>query len=506
MNWETITGTIAGYLWALPLVILALTSGFIFSFRMKLPQVRKIKDMMKYLVKGKESKEGISSFQGFAMTLGGRIGIGNIAGVATAIFYGGPGAIFWMWVIAFIGAGSALAESTLGNVYKTKIGGEYRGGPAFYIEKGLKMPVFALVFAVVSIISNAVTGPTIQAYNVAESFKNAWGIDSVITAVLLTAIFALIALGGMKRMGKFAQYVVPFMAFAYIIIAIIVLIANVDKIGEMFKLIFSCAFNLNAVFGAIWGQSFMWGVKRGIFSNEAGFGTGAHAAASAEVSHPVKQGLAQSFSVYIDTLLVCTATGIMILSTGMYNVLDESGTGFIVENLQGVDHGVGYTQAAIDSLLPGVGSGFVAVAVFFFTLTTLLAFAFNTDAGMSYILRNKSRKTQKIAINIMLAAMAAITFFGSMTSTTVAWNIADMGTAILAWVNLTAIILLSPKVVRIFKDYDKQRKMGIDPVFEPEKVGIENAELWNDIVKEKYSDLVELKREAEKREAENKVK
>lgn len=238
MNWETITGTIAGYLWALPLVILALTSGFIFSFRMKLPQVRKIKDMMKYLVKGKESKEGISSFQGFAMTLGGRIGIGNIAGVATAIFYGGPGAIFWMWVIAFIGAGSALAESTLGNVYKTKIGGEYRGGPAFYIEKGLKMPVFALVFAVVSIISNAVTGPTIQAYNVAESFKNAWGIDSVITAVLLTAIFALIALGGMKRMGKFAQYVVPFMAFAYIIIAIIVLIANVDKIERCLSLYF----------------------------------------------------------------------------------------------------------------------------------------------------------------------------------------------------------------------------------------------------------------------------
>lgn len=250
----------------------------------------------------------------------------------------------------------------------------------------------------------------------------------------------------------------------------------------------------------------MWGVKRGIFSNEAGFGTGAHAAASAEVSHPVKQGLAQSFSVYIDTLLVCTATGIMILSTGMYNVLDESGTGFIVENLKGVDHGVGYTQAAIDSLLPGIGSGFVAVAVFFFTLTTLLAFAFNTDAGMSYILRKKSRRTQKIAINIMLAAMAVIIFFGSMTSTTVAWNIADMGTAILAWVNLTAIILLSPKVIRIFKDYDKQRKMGLDPVFEPEKIGIENAELWNDIVKEKYSDLVILKQEAEKKEAEKENK
>lgn len=245
MNWEAITGTIAGYLWALPLIIVALTSGLIYSIRLKFPQVRRIKDMVKYLVGGKASEEGISSFQGFAMTLGGRIGIGNIAGVATAIFYGGPGAIFWMWVIAFVGAGSAMAESTLGNVYKTKVGGEYRGGPAFYIERGLKMPIFAIVFAIVSVISNAITGPTIQAYNVAESFKTAWGVDPIITAVVLTVIFALIALGGMKRIGKFAQYVVPFMALAYIVIAIIVLLANITRIGPMVKLIFSCAFNLD---------------------------------------------------------------------------------------------------------------------------------------------------------------------------------------------------------------------------------------------------------------------
>lgn len=333
----------------------------------------------------------------------------------------------------------------------------------------------------------------------AESFKTAWGVDPIITAVVLTGIFALVALGGMKRIGKFAQYVVPFMALAYIAIAIIVLLANITRIGPMFKLIFSCAFNLNAVFGAIWGQSFMWGIKRGIFSNEAGFGTGAHAAASAEVSHPVKQGLAQSFSVYIDTLFVCTATGIMILSTGMYNVQNLAGDGYIVENIHGVDHGVGYTQAAIDSLIPGTGSGFVAIAIFFFTLTTLLAFAFNTDAGMSYIFRKKSRRTQKIAINSVLIAMVAITFFGSMTSTTVAWNIADMGTAILAWVNLPAIILLSPKVIKIFRDYDRQRKMGLDPVFEPSKLGIDNAEIWDEIVAEKYSDLLELKREAERK-------
>ena len=494
---EHITGVIDGYIWSIPLVALALCAGLYFSVRMGFPQIRRFKDMMHYLIKGSDSKEGISSFQGFAMALGGRIGVGNIAGVATAICFGGPGAIFWMWMIAFIGAGSAFAESSLAQVYKSKLNGEYRGGPAYYIEKGLGSPVFAIIFAVVAVIANGFTGPTIQAFNIADATKNAFGWNPAIVGVVVAVLFALVVFGGMKRIGKFAEYVVPVMAIAYIIIALVVMFVNYNQIGKMFGLIFSCAFNMNAFYGAVFGNAIMWGVKRGIYSNEAGMGSGAHAAAAAEVSHPAKQGLAQAFSVYVDTLLVCTATAIMILSTGMYNVTDPSGK-FMVENLPGVSEGVGYTQAAIDSFIPGLGSAFIAIAVFFFAFTTLLSFAFYTDANVSYIVKNmKDEKKRRMVVNVILGILTVIILFGSMRTAGTAWNFADIGVGLMAWTNFIAIVLLSPKVFAIYKDYERQRKLGLDPVFEPEDCGITNADLWDDIVTEKYSDLRDAKWKAE---------
>ncbi len=497
MNMAELTLKIGGYIWSLPLIIIALFSGLLFSVRMGFPQIRRFPDMLRYLFKSSDSTEGISSFQGFAMALGGRIGVGNIAGVATAIFYGGPGAIFWMWVIAFVGAGSAFAESSLAQIYKTKTNGEYRGGPAFYIEKGLKCVPFAVLFAIVSVIANGLTGPTIQAFNIADACKNAFGFNPVIVGGVVAAVFALIVFGGMKRIGKVAELVVPVMAILYIVIAIIVMVVNYDRIGEMFKLIFTCAFNMNAVFGAIWGQAVMWGVKRGIYSNEAGMGSGAHAAASSEVSHPAKQGLAQAFSVYVDTLLVCTATAIMIMSTGCYNVSSGRGTEMIVSGLKGVDPGVGYTQAAIDSWIPGLGSAFIAVAITFFSFTTLMSFAFYTDAGMSYILRKKDEKIQRKIITVFLVILTAIIWFGATRSNDVAWNMADIGVGLSSWVNFIAIILLSPIVIRVYKDFERQRKLGLDPVFVPEDIGIDNAEIWDEITETKYADLLEAKEKAE---------
>lgn len=495
---EKITGIIDGYIWSIPLIILALCVGLYFSVRMGFPQIRKFKDMMYYLIKGSDSKEGISSFQGFAMALGGRIGVGNIAGVATAICFGGPGAIFWMWIIAFIGAGSAFAESSLAQIYKSKLNGEYRGGPAYYIEKGLGSPIFAVIFAVVAVIANGFTGPTIQAFNIADSAHNAFGWNPAIVGVVVAILFALVVFGGMKRIGKFAEYVVPVMAIVYIVLALVIMFVNYNQIGKMFGLIFSCAFHANAVYGAIWGQAVMWGVKRGIYSNEAGMGSGAHAAAASEVSHPAKQGLAQSFSVYVDTLLVCTATAIMLLSTGMYNIIGADGKTFIVNNLKGIDAGVGYTQAAIDTFIPGFGSAFIAIAVFFFAFTTLLSFAFYTDANVSYIIRNmKDEKQRRMVVNVILGVLTAIILFGSMRTAGTAWNFADIGVGLMSWTNFIAIALLSPKVFAVFKDYERQRKLGLDPVFEPEDCGIKNADLWDDIVDEKYADLRDAKWKAE---------
>lgn len=500
---DQLTTDIYNFIWAIPLIILALGTGLYFSLRMKFPQIRLFKDMVRFLLgkdkkKGdKTSKEGMSSFQSFALALGGRVGVGNISGVATAICFGGPGSVFWMWLIAFIGAGTAFAESALAQAYKSKIDGEYKGGPAYYIEKGTGIKAFALIFAFAAVLANCFTGPTIQSFNFAEAANNAFGLNPWICGGCLAVLFCLVAFGGSKRLGRFSELVVPVMAIAYIVLALVILGINFRRIPEMFGLIFSCAFNMNAFYGAIWGSAVMWGVKRGIYSNEAGYGSGAHAAAAAEVSHPAKQGLAQSFSVYVDTLFVCTATAIMILSTGMYNVTNEKTGESLVEALPGVSAGTGYTQAAIDSVFPGFGSAFIAIAVFFFAFTTLLSFALYTDTNASYIMKNKSEKARNIVVNILRVIIALIILFGATRSSTAAWNLADIGIGIMCWINFVALLVLSMQVIRIMKDYERQKKLGLDPVFEPEDCGIKNADLWKEIVKEKYADLLAKKREKE---------
>lgn len=500
---DQLTTQLYNIIWAIPLIVLALGTGLYFSLRMRFPQLRLIKDMVRFLLgkdkkKGeKTSSEGMSSFQSFALALGGRVGVGNIAGVATAICFGGPGAIFWMWIIAFIGAGTAFAESSLAQVYKLKIDGEYKGGPAYYIERGTGVKVFALIFAFAAVLANGITGPTIQAFNFAEAAHNAFGLNPWIAGVVMAVCVALVAFGGSKRLGRVSELIVPVMAIIYIILALIILCINFKRIPEMFGLIFGCAFNLNAFYGAIWGSAVMWGVKRGIYSNEAGYGSGAHAAAAAEVSHPAKQGLAQSFSVYVDTLFVCTATAIMILSTGMYNITNEKTGEMLVEALPGVSAGTGYTQAAIDSVFPGVGSAFIAIAVFFFAFTTLLSFVLYTDTNASYIMKNAGEKTRNVVVTLLRVVIVAIVLFGATRSSTAAWNLADIGVGIMCWINLIALLVLSSQAVRILKDYERQKKLGLDPVFEPADCGIKNAELWTSIVKEKYADLLARKRQVE---------
>lgn len=502
MSFNELTGQISGLLWSKWLIFLCIATGIYFSLILKFPQIRLLKDMVKNLLGGKSSEKGVSSFQGFAMALGGRVGIGNIAGVATAIFYGGPGAIFWMWVIAFIGASSAYIESALAQVWKEEIAGEYRGGPAYYIEKGLKNRPFAIMFALAVIIACGFTGPGVQAFNIADSFKNAFGIKPAATGIFVAVLFAFVIFGGIKRIAKFAEFAVPFMAIGYILVSLIIVIINIKKVPAMFGLIFSSAFNLNATFGTIFGNAIMWGVKRGCYSNEAGQGTGAQAAATAAVSHPAKQGLVQAFSVYIDTLFVCTATALMILSTGKYNVVNPAG-GFIVESLPGVGVGVGFTQEAINTWIPGFGSKFVAIALFFFAFTTLLSFEVYTESNIAYIFRHN--ENYKIISNIVKVILTAMAFLGSIRSSEVAWNLADIGVGLMAWLNLIAIILLTKPCIATLKDYEEQKKMGLDPVFIPERCGIKDADIWNKISEKYYQEqLKELKNIITKNKIENK--
>jgi len=485
MDLLSISTTVDNFFWGRIMIYLCLSAGIYFSILMRFPQLRLIKDMVGQLFKGKSSEKGVSSFQGFAMALGGRVGTGNITGVASAIFFGGPGAVFWMWAIAFLGAGSAYIESALAQVWKEEIHGEYRGGPAYYMERGLGRKWLGSAFAVLTLLSCGVLLPGIQSNSFAVAARESFGVPPLYMAVLYGGLISFIIFGGGKRIAKAAEMIVPFMAIGYILLAVVILFINADRIPYVFGLIFGCAFNMNAVYGGVFGMAVSWGVKRGIFSNEAGQGTGAQAAGAAEVSHPAKQGLVQAFSVYVDTLFVCTATAIMILATDAFNTVDPAG-GFIVENLPGMASG-NFTQAAVNSIIPGFGGGFVAIALFFFTLTTVLAYAFYTDSNVGYLFRNNSGgKGYRASLAASRIVIVIMVFISTVMSADVVWNFGSAGVGAMAWFNVIVILLLTKPGIATLRDYESQKRMGLDPVFVPERCGIKGAELWHDIAAREY--------------------
>jgi AGCS family alanine or glycine:cation symporter len=481
MDLKAIVDTVNGWVWGYPLVLLCLGAGLFFSVRTRFLQLRHIRGMVGQLWSGRASASGISSFQGFAMALGGRVGTGNIVGVATAIAMGGPGAMFWMWVIAFLGAGSAFVEATLAQVWKEKRTGEYRGGPSYYIEHGLGLRWFAVVFAAATIVSCGLLMPGIQANSIAKACASGFGAPTLASAAAVTGLLALVIFGGAKRIGRVAELVVPFMALAYMAMALIVIAVDIRRVPEMLRLVFASAFGADGVFGGIVGSAIAWGVRRGIYSNEAGQGTGPQAAAAAEVAHPAQQGLVQAFSVYVDTLGVCTATGLMLLLTNQYNVLDNApggapgGGGFLVCNIPGVEHGPQYTQAAINTIFPGFGGGFVAAALFFFAFTTIMAYAYYAESNMAYLVRGRASKACIAAVRLGLLCMA---FFGAMREADLMWAMGDIGVGAMAWLNLAAILALGGVAVRVLKDYERQVKNGGDIAFDPEGLGIRNTECW----------------------------
>jgi AGCS family alanine or glycine:cation symporter len=484
---EEIIGVLNGIVWSNALIVLCLGTGLYFSIRTRFLQLRHIREMFRLLFDGKSSESGVSSFQALAMSLAGRVGTGNIAGVATAIAFGGPGAMFWMWMVAFLGASTAFIEATLAQIYKEKHLGQFRGGPAFYIERGLGVKWFGVLFAVVSVISAGLLLPGVQANSVADGIQNAFQLDTWVSGLIVAVIFGAIVFGGVKRIAKFTEFIVPIMAIGYIVIVLIIIAIDFDQLPGVIALVFRSAFNMEAGFGAVFGLAIQWGVKRGIYSNEAGQGTAPHIAAAANVSHPTKQGLVQSFSVYIDTLLVCSATGFMLLITGMYNVQNPNfGTAgaseFLYNGAQNVSVGPGFTQSAMDSVFPGFGSYFVAIALFFFAFTTILAYYYIAETNISYLTRNLN---SPIYNHILKVVMMFVIMYGSINQAKLAWDIGDLGVGLMAWFNIIAILLLQKPALLALRDYEKQKKEGKDPVFDPRDIGVENAHIWNTINKNK---------------------
>jgi len=488
---------INGIVWSNALIALCLGAGLWFSFRTRVMQVRGFAEMCRLTVTGQKSEAGVSSFQALAISMAGRMGIGNIAGVATAIAYGGPGAVFWMWVMGFLGASTSYVESTLAQIYKEKDAeGRYRGGPAYYIEKAMGLKWYAMTFAIATIVATGLLLPGVQANAIADSATNVLcGVDGCAAAggvgamklwigLVVAALLATIIFGGIKRIATFAEVVVPFMALAFILMAVVVMAINADQVPAMFSDIFSSAFGGHAAFGAILGQAIAWGVKRGVYANEAGQGTGPHAAAAAEVSHPAKQGYVQAFAIYFDTMLVCTSTAFLLLSTGMYNtfqVVREGGKETLVALFSGVpglqpSEGAQFTQAAVESVLPGWGAGFVALALFFFAFTTIMAYYYMAETNLTYVAG--VRRTHPLATLLLRLGIVGMVVFGAYHNAATAWTLGDIGVGIMAWLNIVAILILQKPALLALRDYERQRKLGLDPTFDPEALGIRNATFW----------------------------
>ncbi len=444
--------------WSPALVGLLIAAGLFLTVGTRFVQVRHFPEMLRSLFARKAGKgSGISSFEAFCMALSGRIGTGNIVGVATAIAFGGPGAVFWMWLIAFFGAATAFSESTLAQIYNFSHKTVFRGGPFSYIEQGLKARWLGIAFAVVCIIGYGLSGPTVQANGMTSALSNSFGIPPLWGGLALVLILSLVIFGGVKSISRVAKVVTPFMALGYIGLALVIICTHLPMVPGVFKMIFQGAFGLDSALGGILGSTIMMGVKRGIYSNEAGQGGGAIVSASADVSHPVRQGLAQSFSVYVDTLLVCTATALMILICGSYNIIDQGTGEILVSHAPELGNNyAGFTQAAVDSILPGLGGRFISIAMIFFVFTTIMAYYFYCESAIIYLWRGRSGKGEKIAVFLMRLAILGAVVFGSLKEADVVWQIGDIGVGICAWINVIAVLLLSPTVFRSLREYEKR--------------------------------------------------
>ena len=477
-------------IWSPVLVFLCLGAGIYFTVVTRGLQVRCIPDMLKQIVNGEKSADGVSSFQSLMVSLSGRVGVGNIAGVATAIAFGGPGAVFWMWAVALLGSSTSFIECTLAQIYKEKDPdtGEYRGGPAYYFEKAYAHKArtlslaYAVTFAIFTVFAMSFFLPGVQANGMSSALNSAWGIPTWATAIGIVIALAFIVIGGVKRIATFAAFVVPPMAILYILVALVVFFVNVDQIGHVFSEIFSGAFGAHAVYGAIIGQAVKWGVQRGIYSNEAGQGTGPHHAAAAEVSHPAKQGFVQAFAVYIDTLFVCSATAFIIISTGAYRVYsDGSGSGLLFEGIVSptASEGPAFVQTGFDAVFSGFGPTFVAVALAFFAFTTIVAYYYMAEVNLVYLTRNlRNGMVRRVVLRFLQALILVSVAYGAVATTGAAWGLGDIGVGSMAWLNILGILVLQGPALKALKDYRAQKRQGLDPQFDPRPLGIRNADFW----------------------------
>ena len=452
-------------LWSYILIIMLLGCAFWFTIRSRFVQFRMIGEMIRLLGDSPKKADGhekhISSFQAFAVSLASRVGTGNLAGVATAITVGGPGAIFWMWIIALIGSSSAFVESTLAQLYKRRGKDSFVGGPAYYMEKGLKARWMGILFAILISITFGFAFNSVQSNTICAAWDKAFGIDPVWMGIILTVVTLLIIFGGIHRIAKVSGVIVPVMALGYIILALGVVLFNLGKLPDVIRLIVSNAFGWEQALGGGIGATLMQGIKRGLFSNEAGMGSAPNVAATAHVSHPVKQGLIQALGVFTDTLIICTCTAFIILFSGV--------------STQTSLNGIQLTQEALTAEVGSAGSVFIALAILLFAFSSIIGNYYYGEANIHFITR---RKPVLVAYRLLVAAMVLC---GALMSLDLAWSLADIMMGLMTICNLIAISILSRQAFLLLDNYMAQKRKGIkSPVYRKEDIPEleEEAECW----------------------------
>lgn len=467
---NSIIGVMNTILWGYILIFLLIALGAFFTFKSGFAQLRLLKDMVGLITtKIPSLKDGetrtagqLSSFQAFCISVASHVGTGNLAGVAIAVKIGGPGALFWMWLIALLGGATSLIENTLAQVYKVKDkeNGGFRGGPAYYMDKALGLRGLGLIFSIIIIVVFGLIFNTVQANTIVAAFEGAFGLNVKIGGIIVTVLTATVIFGGLKRIANVSSTIVPVMSIAYVIVALFVLIVNFKAIPGLFINIIQCAVGVKQVAGGALGVVILQGVKRGLYSNEAGMGSAPNAAATSNVSHPVKQGLMQAFGVFVDTILICSATGFIVLLYPDY----------ATSNLAGIQ----LTQAALSHSVGSWGTLFITVCIFLFAFSSVIGNYYYGEANIEFL------NDSKALMLFFRVSVVAVVYIGSVMNLSAVWNMADAFMGVMALINIITITILSPMAIKIINDYIKQRKEGKNPVFKASSIeGLKNTECWD---------------------------
>lgn len=464
---EQIINIVNDALYSYILIIILVICGLYFTLRTKCIQFRLLKEQFRAVMEKPEDANGVSSFQALMVSTASRVGTGNIIGVSTALCLGGFGSVFWMWIIAVVGSASAFIESTLAQIYKRKGPDGSYGGPAYYIEGGLKCKPLAILFSILLIVTYGFGFNMLASYNLQSTFSSYSFYNTDTTPWIIGFIVALLVgfclFGGGKRILKVTSALVPFIGIIYILVALLIVFMNINLLPDIFKTIFTEAFNFKSIFGGFSGSCIMYGIKRGLFSNEAGVGSAPNASASAEVNHPVKQGLVQVLSVFIDTLLVCSATAFMCMSSGVNPTEELSGAP--------------YVQAALTKTLGSFGPIFITIAMILFAFTTLVGNLYYVDKSIFFIFKRMPGKT---FMRLYYIVASLVIFLGAGLSADLLWGIADVTMGAMTIINMPTILYLSKYVFRALKDYENQRKEGKEPEFKAKNINLPHeTDYWN---------------------------